>query len=62
MMQRAKQETGQGTFAEGHLQTAVPLGVIVTRPSLQQILGLYAGLCCVPSHATLLLFAALSTT
>lgn len=43
MMQRAKQETGQGTFVEGHLQTAVLLGVLVTRPSLQQILGLYAG-------------------
>ena len=38
MMQRAKQVTGQGTFAEGNLQTAVLLGVLVTRPSLQQIL------------------------
>lgn len=40
MMQRAKQVTGQGTFAEGNLKTAVLLGVLVTRQSLQQILGL----------------------
>lgn len=38
------------------------LGVLLTRPSLQQILAWYAGLCCVLPHATLLLFAVVSTT